>query len=283
MNVQISHRSLANLELVDAVDAGKQVACPVYIARSALCHADSLCFGLVASWQCAHESDQNYLPYNAFNLHGHRTMQKWPWTLPGVQFVLFMGLIMGVQLLPSSQSRESIKANDGAGVQIMKEQWCYMSLCMQLCYAVSIGCNQYWCITWCTVHGSNWVWFTCYSDVIVKCKIRYASHLLVSELCNLQNVPWNTTWKNTNLPKMHDKHKQVDRYPSRMCRQLYKLCNSWIRKGSHHTRVMQVQSLVLQFRNVLERQLPALCANNPLCKMKSDINTKYCDTKQTVL
>ncbi len=42
--------------------------------------------------------------------------------MSGVQFVLFMGFIMGVQLLPSSQSRESIKANDGAGVQIMKEQ-----------------------------------------------------------------------------------------------------------------------------------------------------------------
>jgi len=53
MNVQISHRSLANLELVDAVDAGKQVACPVYIARSALCHADSLCFQ--SAWS----------PYNA--------------------------------------------------------------------------------------------------------------------------------------------------------------------------------------------------------------------------
>ena len=46
MNVQISHRSLANLELVDAFDTGKQVACPVCIARSAMCHADSLCFGM---------------------------------------------------------------------------------------------------------------------------------------------------------------------------------------------------------------------------------------------
>ncbi len=48
MHVQISHRSLASLELVDAVDTGKQVACPVCIARSGMCHADSLCFGLVA-------------------------------------------------------------------------------------------------------------------------------------------------------------------------------------------------------------------------------------------
>jgi hypothetical protein len=49
-------------------------------------------------------------------------MQKWPWTLPGVQFVLFMGLIMGVQLLPSSQSGIGVKASGGACMQIVKEQ-----------------------------------------------------------------------------------------------------------------------------------------------------------------
>ena len=42
--------------------------------------------------------------------------------MSGVQFVLFMGFIMGVQLLPSSQSRKSVKADGGAHVQIMKEQ-----------------------------------------------------------------------------------------------------------------------------------------------------------------
>jgi len=42
--------------------------------------------------------------------------------LPGVQFVLFMGLIMGVQLLPSSQSGNGVKANGGACMQIVKEQ-----------------------------------------------------------------------------------------------------------------------------------------------------------------
>ena len=45
MHMQISYRSLASLELVDAVNTGTQVACPVCVARSAMCHADSLCSG----------------------------------------------------------------------------------------------------------------------------------------------------------------------------------------------------------------------------------------------
>ncbi len=32
MHVQISHRSLASLELVDAANTGKQVACPVCLS-----------------------------------------------------------------------------------------------------------------------------------------------------------------------------------------------------------------------------------------------------------
>lgn len=119
MHVQISHRSLASLELVDAIDTGKQVACPVYFARPAMSHADSLCFGLVALWEYVHEADHDYLPCSALIL---RTMQKWLWTLSGVQFVLFMGFIMGVQLLPSSQSSDSVKANGGTCMQVMKEQ-----------------------------------------------------------------------------------------------------------------------------------------------------------------
>ena len=45
MDLQISYRSLASLELVDAFNTGTQVACPVCVARSAMCHADSLCSG----------------------------------------------------------------------------------------------------------------------------------------------------------------------------------------------------------------------------------------------
>lgn len=48
MHVQISHRSLASLELVDAVTTGTQVTWPLCAARSAMCHADSWCSGLVA-------------------------------------------------------------------------------------------------------------------------------------------------------------------------------------------------------------------------------------------
>ncbi|KAL0053788.1 hypothetical protein WJX82_010785 [Trebouxia sp. C0006] len=46
----------------------------------------------------------------------------WSWLTPLILFVLFMGFIMGVQLLPSSQSRESVKASGGAHVQTLKEQ-----------------------------------------------------------------------------------------------------------------------------------------------------------------
>ena len=74
MNVQISDRSLASLELVDAVDTGKQVACLVCIVRSAMCHAGSLCFGLVASRQCVHEADHKCLPRIAFNLWHNANM-----------------------------------------------------------------------------------------------------------------------------------------------------------------------------------------------------------------
>ncbi len=42
--------------------------------------------------------------------------------MSGMQFVLLMGFIMGVQLLPLSQSRDSVKANGGARMQTMKEQ-----------------------------------------------------------------------------------------------------------------------------------------------------------------
>lgn len=46
----------------------------------------------------------------------------WSWLTPLILFVLFMGFIMGVQLLPSSQSSDSVKANGGACRQIMTEQ-----------------------------------------------------------------------------------------------------------------------------------------------------------------
>ncbi|DBA85594.1 hypothetical protein WJX77_003877 [Trebouxia sp. C0004] len=45
----------------------------------------------------------------------------WSWLTPLMLFILFMGFIMGVQLLPSSDS-DNVKANGGACIQIIKEQ-----------------------------------------------------------------------------------------------------------------------------------------------------------------
>lgn len=80
---------------------------------------------------------------------------------------------------------------------------------------------------------------------------------------------------------MHNKHKRADRNPSRMWTQLYKLFNSKFRKGSHHTRVKQVQSFRVQLKNILKSQLASTMCQQP--KIKSGINTNYCDTKQNAM